>query len=101
MLPPSLSLSPPLPLSLSLSLSFFFQERNSIIKRQLKVVPRLAKPFILSANRTYYTSTSLNPLRNIFYDFVLFRIQRANASGLTENRTRLAQENGNKYSNYI
>ena len=100
MLPPSLSLSPPLPLSLSLSL-FFFQERNSIIKRQLKVVPRLAKPFILSANRTYYTSTSLNPLRNIFYDFVLFRIQRANASGLTENRTRLAQENGNKYSNYI
>ena len=66
----------------SLSLSFFFQERNSIIKRQLKVVPRLAKPFILSANRTYYASTSLNPLRNSFYDFVLFRIQRANASGL-------------------
>ena len=88
MLPSSLSLSLSFPLSLppslslSLSLFFFFQERNSIIKRQLKVVPRLAKPFILSANRTYYASTSLNLLRNIFYDFVLFRIQRANASGL-------------------
>ena len=86
MLPSSLSLSPspslPLFPSLSLSLFFFSQERNSIIKRQLKVVPRLAKPFILSANRTYYASTSLNPLRNSFYDFVLFRIQRANASGL-------------------
>ena len=79
---PSLPLFPSLSLSLSLSLFFFFQERNSIIKRQLKVVPRLAKPFILSANRTYYASTSLNPLRNSFYDFVLFRIQRANASGL-------------------
>lgn len=51
---------------LPLSLSFFFQERNSIIKRQLKVVPRLAKPFILSANRTYYASTSLNPLEIVF-----------------------------------
>lgn len=69
-------------LPLSLFLSFFSKKGIPSWNVSLQAVPRLAKPFISSANRTYYASASLNPLRKIFYDFVLFKIQRANASGL-------------------
>lgn len=51
----------------SLSLSLFFSKKGIPSSNvSLQAVPRLAKPFISSANRTYYASTSLNPLRIFF-----------------------------------
>ena len=55
MLPPSLSLS-----------RFFSKKGIPSSNVSLQAVPRLAKPFISSANRTYYASTSLSPLRIFF-----------------------------------